>query len=408
MRDPHDPSFSRNNSPARSWPGAQPSSPARHCVSAMNCDRCGRAATSSEHYRFCASCSLFVCDTCMPTGTDACANCVEQREREEAAAPPPAPPQRRTTTTARRAGASGAAAKSGAAKGGAAKGGAAKSRAAKRRAARTKAASVETANGAATSPLINEASPSAPPAATVEAHTNGKAPSAADGGSADNGAPEPIDVAEPVALVAASAEAAQTPVATQLTSIPASIWESIGPRSMGTMPPPVGAQVPRPRLQPVAPRPPLQAAQPRVSTAPRAVSLPSPRPSGAAKPAAASPSGAWTIDWGRLLTRVAMAAALAAALTIAAFAFEIATSPGPEGAVRDSRSSIQEQPSARPSAPAAQGRSYTVRSGDTLRSLARRFYGSEEKWRRIYLRNRDELPNPESLRVGQVLIIPAG
>ena len=111
----------------------------------------------------------------------------------------------------------------------------------------------------------------------------------ADGGSAENGAPEPIDVAEPVPLVAASAEAAQAPVATQLTSIPESIWESIGPRSMGTMPPPVGAQVPRPRMQPVAPPPPLQAAQPRISTAPRAVSLPPPRPSGAAKPAAASP-----------------------------------------------------------------------------------------------------------------------
>ena len=393
MRDPHDPTFSRNHSPARSWPGAQQSSPARHCVSAMNCDRCGRAATSSAHYRFCASCSLFVCDTCMPTGTDACANCVEQREREEAAAPPPATPRRRTTTTARRAGASG---------------GAAKSRAAKRRAARTKAANVESAKGAATSPLIEEASPSAPPAVTVEAHTNGKAPSAADGGSSDNGAPEPIHVAEPVAVVAGTAEAAQAPVATQLTSISASIWESIGPRSMGTMPPPVGAQVPRPRLQPVAPPPPLQAAQPRVSTAPRATSIPPPRQSGAARPAAASSSGAWTIDWGRLLTRVAMAAVLAAALTVAAFAFEIATSPEPEGAVRDSRSSIQEQPSARPSPPAAQGRSYTVRSGDTLRSLARRFYGSEERWRRIYLRNRDELPNPESLRVGQVLIIPAG
>ena len=58
---------------------------------------------------------------------------------------------------------------------------------------------------------------------------------------------------------------------------------------MGTMPPPVGAQVPRPRMQPVAPPPPLQAAQPRVSTAPRAASLPAPRPSGAARPAAASP-----------------------------------------------------------------------------------------------------------------------
>ena len=102
-----------------------------------------------------------------------------------------------------------------------------------------------------------------------------------------------------------------------------------------------------------------------------------------------------------------MGAVLALALTAAVFALEVANDPTPEGAVHDSRSSIREQPSARPTPRTVEPRTYAVRAGDTLRSLARRFYGSEEQWRRIYLRNRGNLPDPETLRVGQVLIIPA-
>jgi nucleoid-associated protein YgaU len=51
-------------------------------------------------------------------------------------------------------------------------------------------------------------------------------------------------------------------------------------------------------------------------------------------------------------------------------------------------------------------RTYIVRRGDTLRSIASQFYGSELDWRRIYNRNRDRISDPASLRVGQLLIIP--
>lgn len=49
---------------------------------------------------------------------------------------------------------------------------------------------------------------------------------------------------------------------------------------------------------------------------------------------------------------------------------------------------------------------YTVQIGDTLSSISRRFYGSEARWRDIYNANRDKLPNPQSLKPGQILRIP--
>lgn len=49
---------------------------------------------------------------------------------------------------------------------------------------------------------------------------------------------------------------------------------------------------------------------------------------------------------------------------------------------------------------------YTVQIGDTLSSISRRFYGSEARWRDVYNANRDKLPNPQSLKPGQILKIP--
>lgn len=49
---------------------------------------------------------------------------------------------------------------------------------------------------------------------------------------------------------------------------------------------------------------------------------------------------------------------------------------------------------------------YTVRSGDTLATIAIRFYGKEQGWSRIYEANRDKIKDPRSLSVGQVLSIP--
>lgn len=57
-----------------------------------------------------------------------------------------------------------------------------------------------------------------------------------------------------------------------------------------------------------------------------------------------------------------------------------------------------------PASPAVE--TYRVQRGDTLSSIAAKMYEDPAQWRRIYEANRATLKSPESLRVGQVLIIP--
>jgi tetratricopeptide (TPR) repeat protein len=52
------------------------------------------------------------------------------------------------------------------------------------------------------------------------------------------------------------------------------------------------------------------------------------------------------------------------------------------------------------------GRSHTVTKGDTLFSLAQKYYGNRSKWRDIYAANRDVLPNETALKPGMQLKIP--
>lgn len=49
---------------------------------------------------------------------------------------------------------------------------------------------------------------------------------------------------------------------------------------------------------------------------------------------------------------------------------------------------------------------YVVRSGDTLSRIAGHVYGDQDKWHVIYDANRSVLPKPESVKVGQTLVIP--
>jgi tetratricopeptide (TPR) repeat protein len=60
---------------------------------------------------------------------------------------------------------------------------------------------------------------------------------------------------------------------------------------------------------------------------------------------------------------------------------------------------------ARPS-PAAAGRTHIVQKGDTLFSLAQKYYGNRSKWRDIYEANRAVLPNQNALSIGMELKIP--
>jgi tetratricopeptide (TPR) repeat protein len=66
-----------------------------------------------------------------------------------------------------------------------------------------------------------------------------------------------------------------------------------------------------------------------------------------------------------------------------------------------------EQPRESAPAPAAGVRHHTVARGDTLFSLAQRYYGNRSKWRDIYAANRNVLPSENSpLRIGTDLKIP--
>jgi LysM repeat protein len=53
-----------------------------------------------------------------------------------------------------------------------------------------------------------------------------------------------------------------------------------------------------------------------------------------------------------------------------------------------------------------QARHYTVRPGDTLSSIAQRFYGSPSDWRGLYQANRSVIHNPDAIYPGEVLNVP--
>ncbi len=57
-------------------------------------------------------------------------------------------------------------------------------------------------------------------------------------------------------------------------------------------------------------------------------------------------------------------------------------------------------------APPPEPRTYKVQSGDTLSKMAKQFYGDANKYMRIFEANKDQLTDPNKIRVGQVLKIP--
>lgn len=50
---------------------------------------------------------------------------------------------------------------------------------------------------------------------------------------------------------------------------------------------------------------------------------------------------------------------------------------------------------------------YTVKPGDTLSKIAKELLGSASAYPQIFEANRDQLPNPDTIKPGQVLKIPA-
>jgi len=59
-----------------------------------------------------------------------------------------------------------------------------------------------------------------------------------------------------------------------------------------------------------------------------------------------------------------------------------------------------------PPSPLPEAQTYTVRTGDTLSSIAEMFYGDATDWRPIFEANRDRITSADSLPDGVTLRIP--
>lgn len=60
-----------------------------------------------------------------------------------------------------------------------------------------------------------------------------------------------------------------------------------------------------------------------------------------------------------------------------------------------------------PAAAKAAGRTYTVKSGDTLSKIAKEHLGDANAYMKIFEANRDQLSDPNKIQPGQVLKIPS-
>jgi nucleoid-associated protein YgaU len=75
----------------------------------------------------------------------------------------------------------------------------------------------------------------------------------------------------------------------------------------------------------------------------------------------------------------------------------------PESSAPEAAPAPEAQPM--PMAPAA-GRTHVVQPKETIFSLSRTYYGDEHQWRKIWEANKDQIPDPNKIKIGQQLIIP--
>jgi nucleoid-associated protein YgaU len=85
----------------------------------------------------------------------------------------------------------------------------------------------------------------------------------------------------------------------------------------------------------------------------------------------------------------------------------IETPPAPPPPVRVERPAtirppVERPPVEKPSTPAT----YTVKKGDSLSKIAKRMYGDENAWHKIFDANKDKIKDANKLKVGTVLTIP--
>jgi len=74
--------------------------------------------------------------------------------------------------------------------------------------------------------------------------------------------------------------------------------------------------------------------------------------------------------------------------------------------------SVVSAPAIKPiTAPPAESRvvvmkKYTIEKGDTLQSIAKKFYGTTKRWKEIYEANQEVLKSPNKIYPGQIIEIP--
>lgn len=56
--------------------------------------------------------------------------------------------------------------------------------------------------------------------------------------------------------------------------------------------------------------------------------------------------------------------------------------------------------------PKAASRKYLVAAGDTLSTIAKKFFGDANRWKDIFEANKDTIKDPNTIQVGQELNIP--
>jgi nucleoid-associated protein YgaU len=57
-------------------------------------------------------------------------------------------------------------------------------------------------------------------------------------------------------------------------------------------------------------------------------------------------------------------------------------------------------------APSSAARTYTVQPGDNLSKISKQFYGDANKYMKIFEANKDQLSDPDKVKVGTELLIP--
>lgn len=70
------------------------------------------------------------------------------------------------------------------------------------------------------------------------------------------------------------------------------------------------------------------------------------------------------------------------------------------------KASTSSNKNSRPSKTTSKNKKYTVKKGDTLWGIARKFYGKGSLYTKIYNANKSKIKNPNRIYPGQVIIIP--